>query len=211
VGGFQPGAHGHAQPKRNWGTILTRGLAYVAGMTVIYSFLGVAAGLTGKVFGTLTNTWGWYTGLSVVMTLAALMMLDVIPFDPVMWWSTFKRKLGMKSTAAPASHEKEATLVSAFTLGASSGFIAAPCTTPVLTSILAYIAKTQSVFLGLALMVAFSAGLGTLLLVIATFAGALQVLPRSGQWMKTIKMASGLLLLAFADYLMFRAGVLGGP
>ena len=98
----------------------------------------------------------------------------------------------------------------AFTLGASSGFIAAPCTTPVLTSILAYIAKTQSISLGLGLMFFFSLGLGTLLLIIAGFAGAITVLPRSGQWMKTIKTLSGLMLLVFAQYLIYRAGTLGG-
>jgi thiol:disulfide interchange protein DsbD len=102
------------------------------------------------------------------------------------------------------------TVLSAFVLGASSGFIAAPCTTPVLTSILAYIAKTQSVGLGFGLMLSFSLGLGTLLLVIAAFTGALQVLPKSGQWMKTIKIVSGLILLAFAEYLIFRSGCLGG-
>src|SRR4051812_1493460 len=49
VGGMGP-------DRRSWKEIWLRGAAYVGGMTVIYSFLGVAAGLTGKVFGTLTNT-----------------------------------------------------------------------------------------------------------------------------------------------------------
>jgi thiol:disulfide interchange protein DsbD len=102
------------------------------------------------------------------------------------------------------------TLLGAFTLGASSGFIAAPCTTPILTSILAYIAKTQSVGLGLALMLSFACGLGTLLLLIAAFTGFLQLLPRSGNWMKTMKTLSGLILLAFGEYLIYRAGGLGG-
>ena len=96
-------------------------------------------------------------------------------------------------------------------LGASSGFIAAPCTTPVLTSILAFIAKTQSVGLGLALMVAFSLGLGTLLMIIAGFTGALQLMPRSGHWMKRIKTLSGIILLGFAEYLIYRGGAMGGP
>ena len=95
-------------------------------------------------------------------------------------------------------------------MGASSGFIAAPCTTPVLTVILGYIARTQSIGLGLALMVAFSFGLGTLLVLIAMFTGALQVLPRSGAWLRTVKTVSGLALLAFAEYLIYRSGQLGG-
>lgn len=199
--------------RRAWHEVWVRGLVYVSGMAVIYSFLGVLAGITGKVFGTLTNTSGWYLSLGTVMTLAALMMLDVIQFDPLVWWETIKRKLGFgrKGHVHPtAAEKKELTLLGAFTLGASSGFIAAPCTTPVLTSILAYIAKTQSIGLGLMLMLAFSAGLGTLLLIIAGFAGALQILPRSGNWMKAIKTLSGILLLAFADYLLYRAGALGG-
>ena len=201
--------------KRSWNEVLLRGFAYVSGMTVVYAFLGVLAGLTGKVFGSFTNTTGWYLGLSVIMTIAALVMLDVIPFDPQIWWERAKRKFQNRNgNSGPPKNdfiEKEMTVLSAFILGASSGFIAAPCTTPVLTSILAFIAKTQSVGLGFALMFSFSLGLGTLLLVIATFAGALQLLPKSGQWMKTIKTTSGLILLVFAEYLVYRAGSFGGP
>jgi thiol:disulfide interchange protein DsbD len=190
-------------------------MAYVSGMTVVYSFLGVLAGLTGKVFGSFTNTSSWYLGLGLIMTLAALVMIDVVPFDPQIWWESAKRyfqnKRGVSSSIKNDFVEKEVTVLTCFILGASSGFIAAPCTTPVLTSILAFIAKTQSVGLGFGLMFAFSLGLGTLLIVIAAFTGALQVLPRSGQWMKTIKTASGLILLAFAEYLIYRSGSLGGP
>ena len=60
--------------------------------------------------------------------------------------------------------------------------------------------------MGFVLMFFFSLGLGTLLLLIATFAGALQILPKSGKWMTTIKTISGLILLAFAEYLIYRAG-----
>jgi cytochrome c-type biogenesis protein len=198
--------------QRSWREILLRSAAYIFGMAIVYAFLGVLAGLTGKVFGTFTNTPGWYIGLGLVMTYAALVMIDVLPFDPAVWWGTFKRKLGFERSGALSRNQEaeQVTLLGAFTLGASSGFIAAPCTTPVLTSILAFIAKTQSIGLGMALMFSFAMGLGTLLLIIAIFTGALQILPRSGNWMKTIKVLSGLMLLAFAEYLFYRAGRLGG-
>lgn len=210
VGGIQLPRQGHIEHVRaRWKEIFFRGIAYVLGMTVVYSFLGVVAGLTGRVFGTLTNSSAWYLGLGVVMTLAALIMVDVIPFDPVTWLQSAKRKLGFKSKTSTLV-QQEMTWLGAFTLGASSGLIAAPCTTPVLTTILAYIAKTQSVGFGLSLMIAFSFGLGTLLLIIASFAGAIQVLPKSGHWMKMIKIGSGIILLVFAEYLFFRAGAIGG-
>jgi cytochrome c-type biogenesis protein len=200
VGGIQ--THHEERNKRG---ILLRGIAYVFGMAIVYAFLGVLAGLTGQVFGAMTNTSGWYLGLSVIMTLAALMMMDVLPFDPQALLDRFKRSLGLVS-GPRGNSEKEATLLGAFVLGASSGFIAAPCTTPVLSAILAFIAQTQSVLLGLGLMIFFALGLGTLLIGIAAFAGSLQKLPRAGQWMNRIKILSGMLILAFAQYLMFKAG-----
>ena len=139
------------------------------------------------------------------MSFAALMMMDVLPFDPQALLERFKRMIGL-SGGSKANGEREATLVGAFVLGASSGFIAAPCTTPVLTAILAFIAQTQSVMFGLGLMLFFSLGLGTILILIAAFAGSIQKLPRAGAWMNRIKVLSGILILAFAEYLFFKAG-----
>ncbi|NDG83679.1 MAG: hypothetical protein EBX52_01405 [Proteobacteria bacterium] len=200
VGGIQT----HHE-ERNTRGILMRGVAYVLGMAIIYAFLGVLAGLTGRVFGSFTNSSGWYIGLSLFMSLAALVMMDVLPIDPQAILDRLKRAMGL-SGGSRSNTEKEATLAGAFILGASSGFIAAPCTTPVLSAILAYIAQTQSVMLGLGLMIFFALGLGTLLIAIAAFAGSLQRLPKAGAWMNRIKIFSGILILAFSNYLMFKAG-----
>lgn len=214
IGGMQSTAHKDLSSRKPLGASLLRGLLYIAGMGMVFSILGVAAGLTGKVFGSLTNTPGWYLSLSIIMTGSALLMLEVIPFDPIATGDRLRRKWahlrGRPIKPRPITEHQELTWLGAFTLGASSGFIASPCTTPVLTSILAYIAKTQSVVLGLGLMSAFSLGLGTLLLAIGLFAGALQILPRSGNWMRVTKILSGLLLLIFGQYLVYKAGTLGG-
>lgn len=200
-----------SETKKSWHEVWVRALAYVSGMTVIYSFLGVTTGLASEVFGKLTNTPGWYLGLGLVFAFSALAMMDVIPFDPAVWWETFKRRLrGGRVAPQTLERKKEMTLLGAFALGASSGFIAAPCTTPMLTAIIAFIAKSRSVGLGLGLMTAFSLGLSTLLLAIAGFAGTVRFLPRSGGWMQKIKIGSGLILLAFSGYLIYRSGQLGG-
>ncbi len=191
--------------ERNVRGVFLRGVAYVLGMAIVYAFLGVLAGLTGQVFGSLTNTPAWYVGLSLFMTIAALVMMDILPIDPQAILDRMKRAMGLTGSSK-FNTEKEATLAGAFLLGASSGFIAAPCTTPVLSAILAYIAQTQSVLFGLGLMIFFAFGLGTILIAIAAFAGSLQHLPRSGAWMHRIKILSGILILAFSNYLMFKAG-----
>ncbi|MEN9723506.1 MAG: hypothetical protein RJB38_1492 [Pseudomonadota bacterium] len=195
-----------------WRDLAIRGSVYVSGMAVVYAFLGVLAGLTGKVFGTLTQSGGWYLALGLIYGLGALVMLNVLPFDPLAWWDRLARpfRKSHHPSHAPTTH-REVTLLGAFTLGASSGFIASPCTTPVLTAILAFIANTQSIGLGLVLMLGFSLGIGTLILAIAFFTGALQFLPRSGAWMERVKVASGLLLLAVSHYMVFRSGNLWHP
>ena len=195
-----------------WRDVAIRGLVYVSGMAVVYAFLGVLAGLTGRVFGTITQGSGWFLFLGITFSVGALVMLGVIPFDPMAWWDRLARAFRSRRGQAPVhpthspTQHREITLLGAFTLGATSGFIASPCTTPVLTAILAFIARTQSVGLGLLLMVGFALGIGTLLLLIAFFTGFVQFMPKSGAWMEKIKVASGLLLLAVGHYLVFRAG-----
>ena len=208
IGGFQEKTGSGERP---WKQVAFRIAAYLGGMVFVYSVLGVAAGLTGKIFGTFTNTSAWYLILGGILTFAALTMAEVIPFDPATWIQNFLARF-KKHHPHGHSHvhhgNSTESLWGAAGLGASSGILSSPCTTPVLTVILAFIAKSQSVVIGLSLMVGFSLGLGTLLIVISLFTGALQILPRSGKWMKTVKVISGLLLLAFGEYLIFKAGTM---
>src|SRR5687767_4678449 len=55
--------------RSRWSRLLLRSSAYVLGMTLVYSFLGVIAGLSGRVFGSFTQTFGWYLTLGVIMKL----------------------------------------------------------------------------------------------------------------------------------------------
>jgi cytochrome c-type biogenesis protein len=74
VGGQTVGAG--APPK--WRTVFLT-LAYVTGLATVYSTLGLIAGVTGTMFGTIsTNPW-LYFAMANLLVLAALAMLDVIP------------------------------------------------------------------------------------------------------------------------------------
>lgn len=179
-------------------------MLYVLGMSVVYTALGVFASLTGRIFGSMTNTSGWNLALGLMMVGCALWMMDLIELDVAALLSRLRRARGR-----PIHHSAESTRVGAFVLGASSGFIAAPCTTPVLTAILSYVATQQSAVLGALLMFTFALGLGTILVLIGTFTGAVKVLPKSGPWMRTVKLVSGLLILAVGLYYVFKAGSIG--
>lgn len=200
VGGFQS-----SNPERRFSVVAKQCAIYVSGMALVYSLLGVFAGITGRIFGTLTNNSTWYLIVGVILTFSSLLMFEVFRFDPMAWIERWKRK----KPGHPA-HPKKQTWIGVFGLGATSGLVAAPCTTPILTAILAFIANSKSVFQGMMLMISFSLGLSVLLLAVGLFAGTLKLLPKSGSWLTTLKVASGLILLGFAQYLFYLAGAHGG-
>ena len=80
--------------------------------------------------------------------------------------------------------------------------IAAPCSGPVLTGILTWIAKTQSAGLGALAMGTFALGLGAPFFLVGAF--ALQ-LPKSGRWMVHIKSLLGIVLVVVALYFLSTA------
>jgi len=167
-------------------------LAYVVGMAAVYSLLGMVAALTGSMFGQISiSPWALLI-VAIVLLLFALNILDVIPFPA--------RFSGL--TWQPAARG----VPGAFLLGAASGLVASPCTTPVLFGLLTFVATSRSVVYGAVLLFAFSMGMGILLLVVGTFSGFAARMPRPGRWMVAVKKVLGLLMLGMAGYYLIRAG-----
>jgi thiol:disulfide interchange protein DsbD len=90
-------------------------------------------------------------------------------------------------------------LTGAFAMGLVGGIIAAPCTGPVLASVLAYVATTRSVAVGGGLLFTYALGMGLLFFVIAAFAVAL---PKSGPWMEAVKSIFGVVMVVAALYFL---------
>lgn len=87
-------------------------------------------------------------------------------------------------------------------MGLVIGVVAAPCTGPALALILAFAHEPGHGLRGMAAMVAYAFGLGILFLVLGTFAGRLSRLPKSGEWMDTVKAVFAVLLFATALYFL---------
>src|ERR1019366_5059634 len=60
-------------------------LTYVLGLSLIYSTLGLFAGLSGTIFGTVSSNPWLYFAMANLLILAALGMLDVIPVELPSW------------------------------------------------------------------------------------------------------------------------------
>ncbi len=168
--------------------------AYVSGLAVVYSLLGLLAGLTGTLFGTVSsNPWAYFV-MANLLLVSGLAMLDVIPVAAPRRLLTWAAGLGGNS------------LGGAFAMGAASGLVAAPCGAPAFAAVLTFVAATRSAALGLLYLLVFSLGLTALLVVVGLSSGALARLPRAGRWTGWIKRAGGVLLVAMAEYYLVKMG-----
>jgi thiol:disulfide interchange protein len=93
-------------------------LTYALGLALFYALLGLLAGLTGSLFGTVaSNPWVRFV-MGNVLLLFGLAMLDVFPIRApgrILNWAA-----GLRGGKFPA----------VFMLGATSGLVAAPCGAP---------------------------------------------------------------------------------
>ena len=167
-------------------------LCFVTGMAVTYAGLGIFAAATGSFFGSI-NTSPWtFLVIGNIILLLGLGMLDVFKLP------TIAHKFTAKITG----------ISGAFLIGIFSGFVAGPCTAPVLGVLLAYVASTRDMVMGGLLLFVFAFGMGAILLVVGTFSGLMASIPRSGDWMATIKKAMGFLMVILAEYFLVKAGMM---
>jgi len=171
-------------------------LVYVLGMAVTYTVIGGFAALTGRLFGQIqTNPW-IHIVIANVVVLLGLSMLDVF-------------EIPMPQFLSRLQPEKRGQgYVGSFLVGLTSGFILGPCSAPVLCVVLGYVAAKQHLLYGMGLLFVFALGMGTLLILLGTFAGLLASLPRAGLWMVRVKHLFGWLMLLIGEYLLVTAGSL---
>lgn len=168
-------------------------LAYVIGMALVYTVLGIAAALVGQSLGAwLQNPWV-LGAFGVLLTLFALTL--IAGFDialPQRW------QAGVSRASAGRSGGKFAAVA---VMGALSALVVGACMTAPLFAVLAFIAHTGSAVLGGAALFSMGLGLGVPLLIIGLGAGTL--LPRAGAWMDGVKVFFGVVLLAAALWIVW--------
>ena len=149
---------------------------FVLGIATLFTPMGVVSALSGSLMGAaLSNQW-------VILSLALLFA------------ALASSMFGAFELALPSGITNKLSTVGgvgfkgAFVMGLVMGLIAAPCTGPFLTGMIAVIATSKSVVLGSAALFSFSMGLGVLFFVAGGFAVSL---PKGGAWMMGIKWVSG--------------------
>jgi cytochrome c-type biogenesis protein len=196
VGGSEASISHKATGNARWRPLgLT--LTYVVGLALVYSLLGLIAGLTGTLFGTVsTNPWLYFL-MANVLIIAALAMLDVLPVRVP------AALLTRASTAGTAGRYSGALV-----MGGLSGLVAAPCSAPVMAAVLTWVSTTRSAALGFIYLFVFSLGMCTLLVAVGLSSGTLSRLPRAGVWMVWVKRLFALVMFGVAEYYLVKGGQL---
>jgi thiol:disulfide interchange protein DsbD len=174
-----------------------RGLAlaavFVLGMSLVYTALGVAAGLIGASLAVWLQT-PWVLALfAILLALLALAMFDVFTLQAPTGMQT---ALNARLSRIPGGHYS-----GVFLMGMLSALIVGPCVAAPLAGVLLFISQTGDLVLGGTALFAMAWGEGLLLLAVGASSGAL--LPKAGPWMNGIKRFFGILLLATAWWMVY--------
>jgi thiol:disulfide interchange protein DsbD len=165
---------------------------YVAGMSVVYTALGIAAGLSGVGLAAWLQT-PWVLGVFALLLAAlAIAMFDVYTLQMP---SSIQSRLMAKNSKILGGRMSAAIL-----MGALSALIIGPCVAAPLAGALLYISQSGDVWLGGSALFAMAWGMGVPLLLMGASSGRL--IPRAGPWMEGVKKFFGVLLLATAWWMV---------
>lgn len=161
-----------------------RSLAYILGMATMYSTLGVAAAITGGMFGSLLQSTAVLLAIALIFLALSLSMFGLYELQPP---ARLLNKIGSG---------RSTTLFGLFVSGLFVGIFAAPCVGPPVIGLLTLVGQRGELLYGFLVFFVLSLGLGLPYLILGSFSGLLQRLPRSGSWMVWFKKLFGVLLLA---------------
>lgn len=156
------------------------------GLATTLALLGIIAASLGKIYGQIG------IGLPIIVSLIAIIMglnlLEIIslrlPGIGATQW--------IKEDLPPA--------IRSYLIGLTFGLVASPCSTPVLASLLAWVANTQDLIVGAGLLISYTLGYVTPLIIAGTFTATIKQLLEMRHWSSWINPVSGALLLSFGIF-----------
>ncbi|HWP64710.1 MAG TPA: cytochrome c biogenesis protein CcdA [Candidatus Limnocylindria bacterium] len=164
---------------------LLHALCYVLGICTTFSLLGVAAALTGSLFGAALQRPAVSIGIAALMVALALANFGLYQF---------RLPQSLTQTAGRAGEGAGG----AFFMGLTMGVVGAPCIGPVVAALLVYVGTTQSALLGFVFFFVLGLGMGLPYVALALAAERLRRLPRGGSWLGWMEWLFGFVLLGLA-------------
>ena len=177
IGGYESEGRLNAAAQSSW---------FALGLATTLAILGIVATTIGRVYGQIG------VGLPIIVSLVAIAMgLNLLEILPLRFpslgatdWIDRDLPRGLRS----------------YLLGLTFGLIASPCSTPVLATLLTWVATTQNLVLGGGLLVAYAVGYVTPLVIAGTFTASIKKILELRRWSSWINPVSGALLLGFGIF-----------
>ena len=161
--------------------------AYVVGISASFAVLGLSAALFGGLVGAPLQHPAVLIGIAGLFLVLAASSFGMFEIRAP---SALVQRFGGSSTG----------IGGALLMGLTMGIVAAPCIGPVIVGLLVYVGAKQDLLLGLALFLAMGIGMGVPYVFLASAAGSITRLPRSGQWLRWVNRLFGVLLVGMAIY-----------
>jgi thiol:disulfide interchange protein DsbD len=171
-------------------------LVYVLSMATTYAIIGAIVGYYGAKF----NIQIWFQDPWILSSFAAvfvLLALSMFGFYEIQMPAAMQSRI-----IAMSNSQQGGTLIGVGLMGGFSAIIVGPCITAPLVGALIFISQTQNWLLGAVALFALGLGMGVPLMLVGTSAGKL--LPHVGLWMDKVKAVFGVVMLAFAIWLLER-------
>ncbi|QLE48745.1 cytochrome c biogenesis protein CcdA [Nostoc sp. C057] len=177
IGGYEAKNRLQAAAQSTW---------FALGLATTLAGMGIVAALVGKVYGQVG------IGLPIIVSIIAILMgLNLLEALPLQFpslgetnWISQDLPTGLRS----------------YLLGLTFGLVASPCSTPVLASLLGWIANTQDLILGAVLLLSYTAGYVAPLILAGTFTASIKKLLELRRWSGWINPVSGALLVGFGVF-----------
>ncbi|MEO8891394.1 MAG: cytochrome c biogenesis protein CcdA [Coleofasciculaceae cyanobacterium] len=177
IGGYESKGRLQAAAQSTW---------FALGLATTLAVLGILAATLGRVYGQIG------LGLPIIVSIIAILMglnlLEALPLQLPsfggMDWISKDLPEGIRS----------------YLIGLTFGLVASPCSTPVLATLLAWVAKTQDLVLGGVLLLSYTAGYVAPLILAGTFTASIKKLLELRRWSGWITPLSGILLVGFGVF-----------
>jgi len=177
IGGYETKGRLQAAAQSTW---------FALGLATTLAVLGILAATLGRVYGQIG------IGLPIIVSIIAILMglnlLEALPLQLPsfggMDWISKDLPEGIRS----------------YLIGLTFGLVASPCSTPVLATLLAWVAKTQDLVLGGILLLSYTVGYVAPLILAGTFTASIKKLLELRRWSGWITPLSGVLLVGFGVF-----------
>lgn len=169
------------------GSPAVNSLLYATGIVLTYSSIGIFVALSGGLFGSLLGN-PWVTSFFGVLFL--ILAFTMLGFGNLASIQTLGAKLGTKKPSA----------LNTLMMGAGAGFVAAPCTGPILGALIVYAAKLQSSIISASLFLLYSSGFALPYVFLGMASSKIRKISVSATLQLAIKILFAAIMFALAFY-----------